>query len=220
MPSRHSGTQAREGAISEAVGRAGLGAADGADLAPRAAPAAPMQTALTFGADGSAVITAEPASVRKRHHRGIRDDARRAAEYVASRGTTPLEALHNVGRLDWRRAVSQIVKGTGCTKLEAFRLWVSINESLLPYTAARLNTLDLGDNAAGGLAMAHFLAASVMSERLARSDSPDRESVDRSQVIDISSEKSGLPGDVTHAGLPPKGTDSDAIPRLGGCRDG
>jgi hypothetical protein len=174
---------------------------------PREAPAGPLQTALLFGADGSAVVTAEPASVRRRHHRGIRDDARRAAEYVASRGTTPIEALHNVGKLDWRRAVAQITKGTGCTKLEAFRLWVSINESLLPYTAARLNTLDLGDNAAGTFAMAHFLAASAMSERLARPVSSDRESVDTTQVIDISSEKSGLPGDVTPPGLPPKGQD-------------
>lgn len=203
----HVGTEASEKTMRAAVERAGLGTAVRADLAPAERAPAAMQTALVFGADGSAAITMEPASERKRHHRGIRDDARRAAEYIASRGTTPIEGLHNIGRMEWRRAVAQITKGTGCTRLEAFRLWVSINESLLPYTAARLATLELGENTVGSLALAHFLAASAMSERLARNESSDRQSIDTAQTIDITSEKSGLPSDVTRGGLPPKGKD-------------
>ena len=203
MKTGHVGTQATEKTLRGAVEAAGLGEPRGAELAM--APASePLQTALLFRPDGSAELTAEPASQRKRHHRGIRDDARRTAEYIASRGVTPIEALHNIGRLDWRRAVAQITKGTGCTKLEALRLWVSINESLLPYTAARLNTLDLGDGAVGSLALAHFLAASAMSDRL---QSADRKSVDRPQTIDLQSEFSGLPQDVTREGMPPKRND-------------
>ena len=207
MKTGHVGTQATEKTMRGAIERAGLGSATRAELTqPAPAPAESLQAALVFGADGSAAVTLEPASQRRRHHRGIRDDARRTAEYVASRGTTPIEALHNLGRLDWRKAVAQITKGTGCTRIEAFKLWVSINESLLPYTAARLNSLDLADGAVGQLALAHFLAASAMSERLAVGESQDTKSIDHAQPIDLASESDGLPSEVTR-GLPPKGID-------------
>jgi hypothetical protein len=207
----HVGTQATDKTVRGAMERAGMPMpAEAAEAPPIAeAPGAPpMQTALVFGADGSAMVTAEPASVRRRHHRGIRDDARRTAEYIASRGATPAEQLHNIGRMQWRNAIAQITKATGCTRLEAFRLWVSINESLLPYTAARLATLELGEGAAGGLALAHFLAASAMSERLAAGGpSLDRQSIDKVQTLDLALENGPLPSDVTRPSLPPKGKD-------------
>jgi hypothetical protein len=206
MKSAHYGTQAKPRTIGSAVAAAGLGRSDGAELAaPVTVPA--VQSALLFRADGSAELTAEPASVRKRHHRGIRDDARRTAEYLASRGATPAEALHSVAKLAWRHAVRELVKELRCTPLQAFDLWRGCVIELLPYTASRLNTLDLGEGAAGGLALAHFLAASAMSDRLARGVSTDHRSVDTSQTLDLALVSEALPDEVTRGGLPPKAPD-------------
>jgi hypothetical protein len=204
----HYGTQAGNQVMANAMREAGMGRAPIADR-PAEAPTGGIQTALAFGSDGAVAIVGEPASVRRRHHRGIRDDARRTAEYLASRGATPAESLHNIARMKWRIAITEIVKATGCTKMEAFRLWVSINENLLPYTASRINAMDLGEQmAAGSMAMAHFLAASAISDRLGPSnESLHRGSIDTSQAVDIPSEMDGIPNQVTRSGLPPKGTD-------------
>jgi hypothetical protein len=204
----HYGTQASDRVLANAMRDAGIGRAPIAERSPDA-PAGGIQTALAFAGDGSIAIVGEPASVRRRHHRGIRDDARRTAEYLASRGATPAESLHNVARMKWRVAIAEITKATGCTKLEAFRLWVSINENLLPYTASRINSMDLAEQAAAGsMAMAHFLAASAISDRLGTShESLHRGSIDTSQAVDIASENETLPSEVTRSGLPPKGTD-------------
>ena len=42
-----------------------------------------------------------------------------------------------------------------------------MTEALLPFTAPRFETLELGPTAATGLAMGHYLAASAMSDLLA-----------------------------------------------------
>ena len=204
----HYGTQAGNQVMANAMREAGMGRVS-VDVDAPAEPAGGIQTALAFGADGAVAIVGEPASVRRRHHRGIRDDARRTAEYLASRGTTPAESLHNIARMKWRVAITEIVKATGCTKMEAFRLWVSINENLLPYTASRINAMDLGEQmAAGSMAMAHFLAASAISDRIGPSNvSLHRGSIDTTQAVDLASETDGIPREVTRSGLPPKGTD-------------
>jgi hypothetical protein len=210
MKTGHHGTQPGEGSIGAAVAAAGLGRPSGAERAAPSPPAA-LQSALLFRPDGSAELTAEPARLPKRNHRGIRGDARRTAEYLASRGATPAEALHSVARLAWRTAVKELVKALRCTPLQAFELWRGCVVELLPYTASRFATLELGDNAAGGLALAHFLAASAMSDRLAaprgQPVSTDGRSVDIQQTIDLASVPDAIPSEVTRGGLPPKAPD-------------
>ena len=210
MKSTDNTTHVEMAALGRAVAGAGLGQPRGAELPAPATPAGPIQSALLFRPDGSAELTAEPAHVAKRNHRGLRGDARRTAEYLASRGATPAESLHSVAKLAWRVAVRELVKELRCSPEVAFRLWVSCNETLLPYTSSRINPLDLGDlgplgaAGAGGFALAHYLAASAMSAKLGAGMSPDTRSVDR--IVDV------VPDDRTAdqpnaAGLPPKASD-------------
>lgn len=170
--------------------------------------AAPVQTALTWEADGRAVIRAEPPQDRKRFQRGLRGDARRAAEYIATRGATPLEQLHNIARMSWRKAVVELSRGCGCTRPEAFRLWVAINESLLPYVNAKLASVELtGDAAVGGLALAHFLAAGAFGDRLAGAESRNHQICDMPKGADNQRVMELLPDGVTRPGLPPRAAD-------------
>jgi hypothetical protein len=130
-----------------------------------------IQTALDWSPDGSAVVTEIDANrvARRRVQTRelLRSDARRTAEYLATRGTTPIEALHDLVKLGWRRAVRDLAKELGIPKERAMAIWQRAAEALLPYTAARFETLELGPQAAGGVALGHFLAARAMSEALA-----------------------------------------------------
>jgi hypothetical protein len=133
-------------------------------------PAGPLQTALDWRPDGSAALTAAPPAnnrFRNQTRHQIRGDARRTAEYLASRGKLPAEVLQDVVSLGMVRAIRLIAKETGCTKLQALDRWQAMTEALLPFTAPRFETIELGPTAATGLAMGHYLAASAMSDLLA-----------------------------------------------------
>jgi len=181
-----------------------------------------IQTGLDWTADGQAVVTETDANrvARKRVQQRelMRSDARRTAEYLATRGTTPIEAVHDLVRMGWRRAVRDLVRELKIPPERAMAIWQRAAEALLPYTAARFETLELGPNAAGGLALGHFLAARAMSDALAVDrDSPRqsrvRDTLDGSVTSDlalpfnaVSSDRSD-DTDTIRAGLPPKGAD-------------
>jgi hypothetical protein len=141
-----------------ALGRAALPIAEG-----------PQQAALAWDAAGAPVVTVESVSPKRNWRRGreMRADARRTAEYLAERGPTPVEAIHDVAKMRWKVAIREISRHAKCSKLEAMKMWLACANALLPYSAARLDTIELGANAAGGLALAHWLAANAMGERLA-----------------------------------------------------
>jgi hypothetical protein len=141
-----------------ALGRAALPAAEG-----------PQQAALAWDAAGEPVVTVESTAPKRNWRRGreMRADARRTAEYLAERGPTPVEAIHDVAKMRWKVAIREISRHAKCSELEAMKMWLACANALLPYSAARLDTIELGANAAGGLALAHWLAANAMGDRLA-----------------------------------------------------
>jgi len=192
----------------ESTGTGSKGSDRPASLAQLAAATLPAaaQIGWQFGADGGAAVVEAPAEPPKRiATRGtLRSDARRAAEYLASRGKTPLESLHDVARMRWRVAVRVIAKELQCSKLEAFKIWQSCAVSLLPYSAARFDTIELGGQlagSAGSLTVAHFLAASMVAERLGQPMSPEGRSFDSTMTTQYqlladdgqASAQSGLP---------------------------
>jgi hypothetical protein len=130
-----------------------------------------IQTALEWSADGAPLVTEVDANrvARRRVQQRelLRSDAKRTAEYLATRGTTPIEAIHDLVKLGWRRGVRELAKELRIPPERAMAIWQRAAEALLPYTAARFETLELGPNAAGGLALGHFLAARAMSDSLA-----------------------------------------------------
>lgn len=148
----------------------------GSDLPSDAPDDGRTQHAMLFDPDGSITVALDTAeSVRKRYRDAgrLRTDARRTAEYLASRGLTPIESLHNVARMELDVAVPWIMEHGGCTRWQAIQFWKECAQALLPYTAPRFDAIDLsalaGAAAAGGsLAAAHFLAASRASEALVR----------------------------------------------------
>jgi hypothetical protein len=145
-------SSARDTAANRAVGAA-LAAGGPAPLG--------VQHGLAFGADGSAALVAEPVyRGERRLRRNYR--AEQLVGMLAERGPLPAEVLHKVIRQGWRHLSREL----GCSKLEAFKLWAGLLDSLLPYTASRLAQLDVRGDAAGAFAMggaaAHFLAASAM----------------------------------------------------------
>jgi hypothetical protein len=184
-----------------------------------------IQTGLDWTADGQAVVTETDANrvARKRVQQRdlLRSDARRTAEYLATRGTTPIEAVHDLVKLGWRRAVRELTRELKIPPERAMAIWQRAAEALLPYTAARFETLEIGANAAGGLALGHFLAARAMSEALAADrDSPRVPSasrvghtLDHAATMDLPLSVNALGADTSdetdriRAGLPPKGTD-------------
>jgi hypothetical protein len=114
-----------------------------------------VQTGLAFAADGSASPVAEPVTRSlRRVRRNYRADA--LISMLAEKGPLPAEILHKAIRQGWRYLQREL----GCSKLEAFKLWVSLIESLLPYTAARLAQLEIKTDPG---AAAHFLAASAFA---------------------------------------------------------
>jgi len=168
------------------------------------------QMALAFDPAGGVAVVTEPADAHRRPRRdGIRGDARRTTEYIATRGTTPIEALHNVCRMKLPDAIDYLAKHMGCTKYQAGQFWQRCCELMLPYTAARLDTLPLADAAAatGGLAMAHFLAATAMGRELSASRSADGQSVDSHVTAEIGSQSEGGHVNDHVAALPPRGAD-------------
>jgi hypothetical protein len=184
-----------------------------------------IQTGLDWTADGQAVVTETDANrvARKRVQQRelLRSDARRTAEYLATRGTTPIEAVHDLVKLGWRRAVRELARELKIPPERAMAIWQRAAEALLPYTAARFETLELGANAAGGLALGHFLAARAMSEALAADrDSPRAaaasrvgHTLDHGATLDLALPDNDVAADVSdetdriRAALPPKGAD-------------
>jgi hypothetical protein len=137
--------------------------------------AAASQFGLALSGDDPAAVQLGPAdrSDRRQRRDGLRSDARRTLEFLASRGRTPIEALHDVVKLGWKDGTRTLAKELGIGKAEAFRLWRDIAEGLLPYTAPTLDGLDLGaalgaGAAAGSAGLAHYLAASALGAELAR----------------------------------------------------
>lgn len=136
-------------------------------------PAGASQFGLGLGPDDPAAVRIEPAIRAERRQRrdGLRSDARRTVEYIAGRGRTPIEALHDVVKLGWKDGTRQLAKELGIGRAEAFKLWLHASEALLPYTAPRLDGLDLSATlgaVAGGAGLAHYLAASALGAELAR----------------------------------------------------
>jgi hypothetical protein len=178
-----------------ALGRAALPAADG-----------PQQAALAWDAAGAPVVTVESVAPKRNWRRGreMRADARRTAEYLAERGPTPVEAIHDVAKLRWKVAIREISRHAKCSELEAMKMWLACANALLPYSAARLDTIELGANAAGGLALAHWLAANAMGDRLATGAVANMGPVfDSENNAGIQSRQGGVPSAAPLLELPP-----------------
>jgi hypothetical protein len=136
-------------------------------------PGDASQFGLGLGPDDPAAVRLEAADRADRRQRrdGLRSDARRTVEYIASRGRTPIEAMHDIVKLGWKDGTRQLAKELGINRAEAFKLWLGVAEATLPYTAPRLDGLDLGaalGAVAGGAGLAHYLAASALGAELAR----------------------------------------------------
>ena len=118
----------------------------------------------------------------------------------------------------WQIAIRKIAKECQCSRLEAVKIWVQINVALLPYTAPRMDPLELGalagGMAGGSLTVAHFLAASMVAERLGAAGMPgglpamstDTRSVD-SRVNEALPLLSLAGNGDAHRALPPKPPD-------------
>jgi hypothetical protein len=168
------------------------------------------QIGLTFAPEGEAQTV--DTTARRRLLIGparLRSDARRTAEYLASRGPTPTEALHDVARMKWKVAIREISRHARCSELEAMKMWRDINVALLPFTAARFDTIELGQQlgASGGLALAHFMAASMVAERMSTGPSTDVQSVDSLNIQPLPLLDMAGPDEGPRAGLPPKPDD-------------
>jgi hypothetical protein len=162
----------------------------------------------------------DPRAARRRRRDGMRGDARRTAEYLASRGKTPVEALHDIVMMGWRRAVIVLAAELRVSPERAFELFLQCANTLLPYTAPKHETLELGPGAAGGLALGHFLAARAMGDMLAAERAPglsrNSTGIDRSPGAELPLTINGLsagdfgrpdPGRTLGQALPPKGAD-------------
>jgi hypothetical protein len=174
-----------------------------------------LQSTLEWAPDGAPAVALVDANRNTRRRRdGIRGDARRTAEYLAQRGKTPVEALHDLVGMGWLRGMRALKKELKVSEERAYELWERAVVHLLPYTAARFETIELGPNAAGGMALGHFLAARAMGEALAASQ-PERyhHTVSRDrQSLDI--EKTQVSHGVSQGetvmelpGLPPRAAD-------------
>jgi hypothetical protein len=176
---------------------------------------AASQAEIAWQPDGSATVAmVDPAAGRRRRRDSMRGDARRTAEYLAGRGLTATEAAHDIVKLGWKRAIREIKREAKCTEFQALGMFRDFVALILPYTAARFETLELGNNAAGGLALGHFLAARAMGDALAAEReatraagaSIDIPSIDGQQSIDLASQFPASP-DLVRLELPPKGPD-------------
>lgn len=138
-------------------------------VAERAERAPALQTALTWSADGQpgvALVDANRGARRRRDRDGIRADARRVTEWLSTRGKLPIEAIHDLVALGWLRGTRLLAKELGISRERAFELFMQAAIAILPYTAPKQGMLELGETAAGGLALGHFLAARAMGEAL------------------------------------------------------
>jgi hypothetical protein len=176
-----------------------------------------QQVTLTFAPDGmpqTAEIAARGTSLQRRDSSALRTDARRTAEYLASRGPTPVEALHDIARMKFADAVREIARDAKCTRWQAANFWKDCVVSLLPYSAAKFDSLDLsallGGGAAGGLAVAHFLATTLIGERMGnatRDPSPTGEVIDNAESRDVAWSGEGVTGELPLGALPAKPDD-------------
>jgi hypothetical protein len=172
------------------------------------------QTAMLWAPDGSASLALDnPTRIKRAKRDALRGDARRTAEYLATRGKTPVEVLHDIAGMTWLKAVHILARELRVSPERAFELWKECVALLLPYTAARFDVIELGSNAAGGLALGHFLAARAMGDMLAADRGTGgtglsrlSPSLDGQQAIDLASVNPSQP-DPSRLGLPPKGQD-------------
>jgi hypothetical protein len=184
-----------------AIGAAGASTARGA---PGIA-AGSAQFALAWDAAGVPGQVQEAAEPRRRHYRGARGDWRRATEYLAARGPLPLENLHNIARMSPEAAVARLCRLTAMSRTEAYKEWRAVCVECLPYTAARLATLEGAAEVvqAMGAGLAHYLAASAATARGSDNSelSSNRDNGRNRPIIDSAAES--LPSDT----LPPKRED-------------
>ena len=86
--------------------------------------------------------------------------------YLQSKGKLPAEVLADLIREGWRK----LQRDLKCTPLEAWDRWFGMVCALLPYTAAKLGSLEItGDlgGGGGGPSALHLLAAQAMAGQLA-----------------------------------------------------
>lgn len=175
-----------------------------------------LQTALTWSADGQpgvALVDANRGARRRRDRDGIRADSRRVTEWLSTRGKLPIEALHDLVGLGWIRASRLLAKELRIPPERAFEFFMQAVLAILPYTAPKQGMLELGETAAGGLALGHFLAARAMGEALAdsrdRTMSRDRQTLDTDKplILPDTSTKHGEETAMELPGLPPRAAD-------------
>jgi len=84
--------------------------------------------------------------------------------YLQSKGKLPAEILADLIRQGWRK----LQKDLHCTPLEAFDRWLAMQQALLPYTAAKLATLELrgGADLGAGAGALHLLAAQALAGQI------------------------------------------------------
>jgi len=182
-------------------------------------PSPGSQHALAFGADGTAVVTLEPADAHdgRRSSSGLarrssRFDTRRTAEYLAERGRTPAESLHLIARKSLPEVMAYLrkhIRGASDQWLAEF--YVRCCTELAPYVHAPVKDLDLpatADALLGGI-RAHFLAASAASARLAQGVGAGMSRHITSLDIDGEAAQPAAhdPVAAARASLPPKGKD-------------
>jgi len=166
------------------------------------------QLALVWDAAGAPGVAVEPAEAHKRHYRGARGDWRRATEFLAGRGKLPLEQLHDIARMSPEKAVKFIMRVAGMGRAAAWAEWRSVCSEILPYTAAKLATLEgvaeLG--AAMGAGAMHYLAASTAG-RASGGVTHNGQLRHGQQPIDIDDELPGNTRSLPVTTLPPRGAD-------------
>jgi hypothetical protein len=128
------------------------------------------QTLLNLAPDMPPAGEPDHGRARRQRRDGLRADGRRTAEYLASRGRTVVEVMHDLVRLGAIEGPLRISKELGVSKPQAMDYWRAIAESLLPYTAHKLESIDASSagaaGAAGGMAAMHFLAARAAGDRI------------------------------------------------------
>ena len=151
-----------------------------AEIPHAAVPAAQLapdperrQVALTFGADdGEPGLALEPADRQRAYRVNARFDTRRAAEWVEAKGLrTPVQQWVSIGGRPLPDAVRWLRKRfKTLTEHQAITIWLDCQAKAAPFLHHQLSRIELeaGADAAGSLALAHFLAASAMGSAIAR----------------------------------------------------
>jgi hypothetical protein len=179
-----------------------------------------LQTAIDWSLRDRPSVTAVDANAdrskkgRTSDRNSLRGDARRTAEYLATRGVTPIEAMHDVARMGIVRAAKHLSRELGISREKAAAIWERCTAAILPYTAARIESLELGPNAAAGFGLGHYLAARAVSDLLAseRESRPEpapsrvRHTLDATEATELPLLSAGDTPAI-HGALPPKAAD-------------